>query len=89
MSGWQALDVASAGLELLGVDAAGRARLLRGRDGRMLVLEDNTRTPSGIAYAMAATDVRTLMSESTRSASAWGSAGAAAIAGTAIRACSD
>ncbi len=28
--------------------------VVRGRDGRLLVLEDNTRTPSGIAYAMAA-----------------------------------
>jgi uncharacterized circularly permuted ATP-grasp superfamily protein len=28
--------------------------VVRGDDGRLLVLEDNTRTPSGIAYAMAA-----------------------------------
>jgi uncharacterized circularly permuted ATP-grasp superfamily protein len=28
--------------------------VVRGADGRLLVLEDNTRTPSGIAYAMAA-----------------------------------
>jgi uncharacterized circularly permuted ATP-grasp superfamily protein len=30
--------------------------LVRGADGRFVVLEDNVRTPSGIAYAMAASD---------------------------------
>ena len=31
--------------------------LVRDRDGRFLVLEDNTRTPSGLAYAIAAREV--------------------------------
>lgn len=50
--------------DLVGVRRAGGARIgiagldvVRDRGGRFRVLEDNVRTPSGIAYAMAASDV--------------------------------
>jgi uncharacterized circularly permuted ATP-grasp superfamily protein len=43
--------------------------LVRDRDGRFLVLEDNSRTPSGMAYAVAARQVSDeLLGESSRSA---------------------
>src|SRR6478735_6085558 len=49
--------------DLVGLRPAGGARisvagldLVRDADGRFLVLEDNVRTPSGIAYAMAASE---------------------------------